>query len=458
MADVRRFGIEQHTETRSDWTAADELKHPRGPGGKFRSNVDKLKHAIAVHRKTGQGDPFEGFDREQLRRVAKARGIDLGRGESHASIQKKLLADLDGDGPKAAPEKPVPKPRRPRAVKAVDKPEPTPEPVTKPQVIPEVKPKAPPRKRTPPKKGTPAPQVPETPKRVGTYTGPLYRYASPEAEREASELSDLKAKRILGDATDADIEREFDLGGDFDRVTRGRVDQEAYIKSNFERFQARRHPDRTAADLQAEMQRRSEETWAGKPIAVRVTPASLKKILAEGRFKTQFETGKSSALLDTKRRADVEARWFGIDPVNGDPKTRPIYGYVDVEGERPTADFGYLNQYGEVKVVLKDNVRDRTTAMWGDSLNQDQFGWPEPIDSPTWKSYAAIHSSGGATGILDQLDRSTTSPTWLEHNFVEAQIHGGVTSDDIAEVVLGKKPPAALQKALDDAGISWRVS
>lgn len=102
---------ELHGEVRA--AAFDEAKHPRGPGGKFRSTVDKLKHAIETHRSGGgKGDPFEGFDREQLRRAAKTRGITLGRGEDRDSIAKKLIDDLGGTQAPAKPEEPKPEPKK----------------------------------------------------------------------------------------------------------------------------------------------------------------------------------------------------------------------------------------------------------------------------------------------------------------------------------------------------------
>lgn len=74
-----------------------EALHPRNPkggpgGGRFRSLVDRIIDAIKGHK--GDGDPFDGFDREQLRKVAVKRGIKLDRGEPRDSIAKKLLADL----------------------------------------------------------------------------------------------------------------------------------------------------------------------------------------------------------------------------------------------------------------------------------------------------------------------------------------------------------------------------
>jgi hypothetical protein len=110
----------------------DPSDHPRNPkgaagGGRFRSNVDRLKDALKAHKAGGgTGDPFEGFDREQLRRVAKARGIDLKRGEGRESIAQKLMAHLD-EGKPAAAEKPptpaapaAPKKRAPRKRKAAE--------------------------------------------------------------------------------------------------------------------------------------------------------------------------------------------------------------------------------------------------------------------------------------------------------------------------------------------------
>jgi hypothetical protein len=86
--------------------AFDESKHLRNPpghagGGRFRSMVDRLTDALTEHHKSGgKGDPFAGFDREQLRRVAVKRpGITLKRGASRDDISKALLDDL-GKGPR----------------------------------------------------------------------------------------------------------------------------------------------------------------------------------------------------------------------------------------------------------------------------------------------------------------------------------------------------------------------
>jgi uncharacterized protein DUF935 len=86
-----------------------QARNPKGSpgGGRFRSMVDRLKDAIDEHSKGGgKGHPFAEFDREQLRRVARARGIELKRGEDRDSIAGKLLGHL---GYKPAPRQPVKK-------------------------------------------------------------------------------------------------------------------------------------------------------------------------------------------------------------------------------------------------------------------------------------------------------------------------------------------------------------
>lgn len=97
---------DESAASRAAWDPSKHLRNPKGPGGgRFRSNVDKLKDAIAAHKAgTHDGHPFDGFSREQLRRVAKARGIELKRGEDRDSIAAKLLDHLGGpkEEPKAA--------------------------------------------------------------------------------------------------------------------------------------------------------------------------------------------------------------------------------------------------------------------------------------------------------------------------------------------------------------------
>jgi hypothetical protein len=429
--------------------AFDPAKHPRGAGGKFRSTVDKLKDAIKTHRSAGaKGDPFPDFDREQLRRAAVKRpGITLSRGESRESIAQKLLDDLAKDDPspvvetprKAAPKRAPRKkaePRQPTEPKPEPAPEPEPEPAPKP--VP----------------------VPVEPQVAARYAGPMFAYSSPAKEKAAQDAIALQVDSINGTLSADGYGRLSDIEeqAGFTDAELGHIRQEALIAANVELWRSSGAPHIPDAAFKADMGRRSKEAWSGKPIAVRVTHQALAGVLKDGRFKSQFETNKSKGLLDKKVRARSEEKWFGLT-ADSDPAKRPIYGYVAVEGPRNVKEHPeqYLNQYGTVQVVLKDSVRARTTAMWGDSLNQADYGIPEPVDSPTWRSYT-LALTGVGNGELVNLDRDTTSEKWREWSFVEAQIHDGVSTDDIAEVILDKNPTAAVKSALGKAGIPWRVA
>lgn len=87
---------ELDTATRS-WSGGQAVLHPRGPGGKFKSTKDKLKESLTAHKSGGGGaDPFDMFSREQLNRVAKARGVSVKNGAGKKDISAALLDSLHG--------------------------------------------------------------------------------------------------------------------------------------------------------------------------------------------------------------------------------------------------------------------------------------------------------------------------------------------------------------------------
>lgn len=95
-----------------------QARYPKGHplGGKFRPMVDRIKQSIEDHRAGKHGDkhPLDGYSREQLRRVAKARGIELKRGEDRDSIARKLLDDHGQTTPEPKPVKNAPAPASPQ--------------------------------------------------------------------------------------------------------------------------------------------------------------------------------------------------------------------------------------------------------------------------------------------------------------------------------------------------------
>lgn len=548
--------------------------HPRNPkgskgGGRFRSTVDKLIDALKAWSDSGgKGDPFKDFEREPLRKAAKARGITLKRGATRDDIVEALKADLskgkgsDGDKGDDKAEAKAPAKKTAPAKKAVPNPgdfgnfPPSPDaswdreearrtlffrhdPVARDpdniqagQIVPilgdnanwarvtDVNEKknsirlaepgkytredyltairervrknaaerawreaggteaawraqqadaAPaPVKAAPVKKTAPAkPDAPAPAARVPTYT--------PPSDLDKDAVGKLRAALHM-DATDAHTLHEAahkvnladpdsDLGELVQRlgpVEAHRIAREMDVKHGFDRFiQVNHRPEDPDADpyadlapvtpaertqAQAEAAAALAEDLANRPIAVRVKESSLSAILDSGGFRNVEDTGQSGSLggktsAYRTRRKRAEAMLFGIAE-NAPGSDRPIYGYVPAGIEKPE-EHGFLAQYGDIQVVLKPAMRDRTTVTVGDSIDMDAL--PSPIDAPTWESFnGAAHMTSGL-----HLD-----PTSIYD--VEAQIHGGVSLADIDEVAFNGPVPAALAKRLDALGIPHR--
>lgn len=199
-----------------------------------------------------------------------------------------------------------------------------------------------------------------------------------------------------------------------------------------------------------------EEQVKTARVSVTVPPRILSQILNEGRFKTQFETGKSGGYNLPQARQGEESARFGYPP-NLDPSLRPIYGMVETEGIKLPHDRGNL-QYGSALVILKPEVRERTTFTKGDSLGNTSPS--APLTNPRAEPRVAGTYFEDKSFSLD---------------YAEAQIHGGVKVSDIERVVfqvdstrsggsdiapdpkLVPAPSPSLLKALDKAGIPYQI-
>ncbi len=204
----------------------------------------------------------------------------------------------------------------------------------------------------------------------------------------------------------------------------------------------------TTAQLQADLAARAKAAFADRTVATNVDNARLEEILTGGRFKTQFETGRSGGMFQPQERAVREEQWFGI-PTDAAPETRPIYGYLVTGGDGK----GIVDVYGGARVVFRDDVRGRTTAQVGDSMEHILTGRPAPVDNPDWYAFTIQYEEPA----LAKLDRNYDGPAFNKKTYIEAQIHGGVTVDDIAEVIFTSRPTPELVALLRERGIPWRM-
>ena len=180
----------------------------------------------------------------------------------------------------------------------------------------------------------------------------------------------------------------------------------------------------------------------------------LEAVLTEGRYKNQFETRESGGLMDVGVRKVGEGLAVGV-PAGTKLAERPVYGFLTTNQE-PTSMYGKrkeeeafvgtqeerltakrerdwqsilsvnsyeVDHYGAVRLVLKPEVRERTTATVGDSLRTGVMA--DNITNPTPDfTNMGIHKNGAPTHMVG----TPIAP------YIEAQIHGGVRASDIARI------------------------
>lgn len=157
-------------------------------------------------------------------------------------------------------------------------------------------------------------------------------------------------------------------------------------------------------------------------------------VISDGRFKTQYEVRESNGLYRPALRREAELAFAGV-PLDTPAKERPIYGYLAMQesGTSPnTSDYnsdrwninnGGVGQYGGVRVVLKDEVKNRTSYTLVDSLDREVL--PQPLNRVDKTSLAFAGAYNDLTSSHGGLQREL---------YAEAQIYGGVKLGDIKEV------------------------
>lgn len=161
------------------------------------------------------------------------------------------------------------------------------------------------------------------------------------------------------------------------------------------------------------------------PLAVSTPEKVLPKVLADQRYKSQFETGSSMGLFDNDARRATEFTLFDL-PHDLDPALRPIYGHVLHPDQLSSA----VN-YGPWKAVLSERVKPRSTFFFGDSLEQSpsELG-PyrfEPADSAFNKDKLGFDSN-----YFAHTDHLSPLPDIIgDKNYIEAQIHNGLPLSDV---------------------------
>lgn len=164
------------------------------------------------------------------------------------------------------------------------------------------------------------------------------------------------------------------------------------------------------------------------------------KVIEDGRFKTQFETRDSNGHYEPSMRQRREYGMFET-PMDTPKGERPIYGFLTTQISGTTentmpynatmfnANSDSIGQYGDVRVVLNSDVRERTTWTAEDSL--DGLNFPQPLIGGN--SDKAIDLAGFWQNV------SPSHDGFIREQYFEAQVHGGIKMSDVAQVVVTKE-------------------
>lgn len=172
----------------------------------------------------------------------------------------------------------------------------------------------------------------------------------------------------------------------------------------------------------------------------------IEGLLADGRFRSQFETGISNGGLTAYPGGDRdrwEERMFGgaYQRPGVAPADRPKYGALNLR-HHPA---GAARRFGSAHLRLRPEVNERATFTLKDSFH-------EPTEAGVFDAMSAVlaglHDHFAAAGPLD--------------DYVEAQVHGPVDlARDVAALVLddsfaGRLPAAEALAARYGVELEWR--
>ena len=179
----------------------------------------------------------------------------------------------------------------------------------------------------------------------------------------------------------------------------------------------------------------------------------------DGRWKSQFETGRSNGRLDPQYRARQEMAMFGFNRIDGGDgfsgdygeylssrvletsrEKRPIYGYFSddehgginrYDGKIPPPTI--VSQYGQINFKIKrERALEKATITFHDSLGVGS-GWPPtPAARPHFTSFNLDYIHSYPDNVLTHLSRSSIV-NWGQ-SYTEVQYHGQLTMDDVESI------------------------
>lgn len=179
---------------------------------------------------------------------------------------------------------------------------------------------------------------------------------------------------------------------------------------------------------------------ANESVKIDLSEDALESVLNDGRMKTMWEVNPENRAGNyVGVRDNYEKRIMGV-PDGVPDAQRPIYGYQQADGGRTA--------YGDVTLELRDSVRGRTTITGGDSLN---------FETPVVRLSDVAGATDERLALSSGMNLAKDYDPLFRWQYVESQVHGGVTLSDISSITVSKSRwsalPESVRKKATDAGI-----
>lgn len=161
-------------------------------------------------------------------------------------------------------------------------------------------------------------------------------------------------------------------------------------------------------------------------ISIRVKIEALKEILKSKSIQNGYSLNTIKDIV-YKKRLEAEKNLFNI-PIHAKANKRPIYGYVsnkDIEYGMPAVK---LSMYGDIRIILKNKIKDKSTFTLGDSLDRGATIYPSKLNNI--KMYS--------TNVRDLIDIDDTGLRGY-YGYPEVQIFSKLKLKDIYEIEISKK-------------------
>lgn len=201
----------------------------------------------------------------------------------------------------------------------------------------------------------------------------------------------------------------------------------------------------TEEEYKNKLESKMKKELEGSEIKIRMSEKALNAVLKDEEIKNTFQTNKSSSAYRANRltyaqyletRDEIEKELWGNSP-------KAVYGFF----EKKQGKNWQVEHYGDVSIVLKNEVKGRSTFTDADSLDFGRNRFiPSEVSKPSAYSSLYLTNSSDPLKIWKEgVDK--VSP--------EVQIFGGVKLQDIARVHFEKPPSQKTIISLEQKGITW---